>query len=66
MSVTESGGSTAVVEPGGTDTLSIVLTGQPSSDVVVDLISDDPSSVTVSPATMTFTSANWGTPRPQR
>ena len=34
---------------------------QPSSDAVLSVVSDDTEEVTVSPATLTFTSANWET-----
>ncbi len=59
LSVVESGGTTAVTEPGSTDTFTIVLQTQPTSDVVLDITSGDLSEATVSPAQLTFTSTNW-------
>ncbi len=61
VSVTESDGSTATTESGGTDTFTVVLNTQPSSDVVVSVASSDTGEVTVSPAQLTFTSSNWNT-----
>jgi len=61
ITVTESGGSTAVTEGGATDSFTVALTAQPASDVVLNVTSNDTSSMTVSPATLTFTSANWNT-----
>ena len=61
VSVTESDGSTATTESGGTDTFTVVLNTQPSSDVVVSVASSDTGEVTVSPAQLTFTSSNWDT-----
>jgi len=57
----ESGGSTDVVEGLTTDTYSIVLGAQPAADVVVTAIPD--SEVTINPASLTFTPANWHTPQ---
>ena len=57
--VSETGGSTAVYEDGSTDTLALVLEAQPLTDVVIDVSSTDTTEATVSPASVTFTSANW-------
>ena len=48
-------------EAGGTDTFTVVLDAEPSSDVVIDVTSDDTGEVKVSNANLTFTSANWDT-----
>ncbi len=48
-------------EAGGTAQFSVVLTSQPTGDVVIGLSSSDTSEGTVSPASLTFTSANWAT-----
>jgi hypothetical protein len=48
-------------ENSGTWSYTIVLNSQPTSDVVIDLSSDDTDEATVSPASLTFTSANWDT-----
>ncbi len=59
--VTESGGSTVTTESGGTDTVRVVLDSQPTADVTIAVSSSDTSEGTVSPASLTFTSANWNT-----
>ena len=56
---TESAGSTAVNESGTTDTFTVVLTGQPANDVVIDVSSSDTGEATVNPASLTFTNGNW-------
>ena len=50
-------------ESGGTATFTIVLNSQPTADVTIGLSSSDTSEGTVSPASVTFTTANWNTPR---
>ncbi len=60
---TESGGSTDVTEGGATDTFTVVLQTQPTSDVVFDIVSQDPGAATVSSSTLTFTNSNWDTPQ---
>jgi hypothetical protein len=59
--VRESGGTTRVTEGGATDSYTLVLTTQPTADVTITLMAD--SQVSVSPTTVTFTSANWNLPR---
>ena len=59
FTVTQSGGTTQVSENGTTDTFAIVLTAQPSSDVVFDILSSDATEATASPTLLTFTTANW-------
>ena len=61
ITVTESGGSTSVSESGSTDTFTVALTAQPSSDVVLSVVSADTGEATVSPAQLTFTNSNWDT-----
>lgn len=51
--------SLTIAENGGTDTFAVVLTKEPTSNVVVNVVSQDTSDVTVNPATLTFTTANW-------
>jgi hypothetical protein len=46
-------------EADGSDTFTIVLASQPTADVVIGLSSSDPTEGTVSPESVTFTSANW-------
>ncbi len=48
-------------EGSGTVSFKIALDSQPSANVVIGLTSDDISEGTVSPASLTFTSANWKT-----
>ena len=60
FTVIESGGTTTVAEDGSTtDDFTVVLDAQPISDVVISVTSSDTGEVTVSPATLTFTSGNW-------
>ena len=61
FTVAESSGSTGVAETGSTDTFTVVLDKGPASDVVISVSSGDTGEATVSPATLTFTSANWDT-----
>lgn len=62
--ITESGGSTNVTEGGATDTYTVVLTYPPNGNVTISNTSGSTSTgVTVSPATLTFTTANWNTPQ---
>jgi hypothetical protein len=58
FSIVESGG-TSVNESGTTDSFTVVLTGQPATDVVFSVVSGDTGEATVSPASLTFTNANW-------
>ena len=50
-------------EEGGSDTFTIVLAVQPTADVVIGLSSSDTSEGTVTPESVTFTSANWNVAR---
>ncbi|GIS98423.1 MAG: hypothetical protein CM1200mP26_01360 [Acidimicrobiales bacterium] len=61
-SVTLSTTSASVSEAGPTaQDFTVVLGDQPSSDVVISVVSADTGEATVSPATLTFTSGNWNT-----
>ncbi|ABS27125.1 Calx-beta domain-containing protein [Anaeromyxobacter sp. Fw109-5] len=46
-------------EAGGTASFQVTLASQPVADVVIALASSDTTEGTVSPATVTFTAANW-------
>jgi hypothetical protein len=46
-------------EAGGTATFTVVLTAQPTANVTVGLSSSNTAEGTVSPSSVTFTSANW-------
>ncbi len=62
FTVAESSGSTSVSESGSTDTFTVVLDEQPSAEgVAFSVASGDTGEVTVSPATLEFTSSNWNT-----
>jgi hypothetical protein len=50
-------------EGGGVDSFTVVLKSQPSADVTLGLSSSKPAEGTVLPASLTFTSANWGVPQ---
>jgi hypothetical protein len=52
-------GDIEVSESGSTYVFQLWLWSQPSSDAVLSIVSDDTGEVTVSPATLTFTGANW-------
>jgi len=63
FAVAESGAGSTVDEGGTTDDFTIVLDAEPASDVVLDVTSGDVGEVTVAPATVTFTAADWDTPQ---
>ena len=63
LSVTETNGGNLVSDFGRTDSFDVSIGIRPTSDVVVTVTSQDPSEVTVSVATLTFTPANWRTPQ---
>ena len=50
-------------EDGTSDQFSVVLNTQPTSDVTIQLNSDNTDEGTVAPSNLTFTSANWNTPQ---
>jgi hypothetical protein len=51
----------SVDEAGGTDAFTVTLGVAPITNVVLTVASGDPSEATASPATVTFTAANWST-----
>jgi|GEM_PF-5978078 len=59
VTVTASEGSTSVTEGGASDTLSVVLNSQPTANVTITAQGNP--DIGVSPATLTFTPANWNT-----
>lgn len=61
VTLTPSGGTTVVAEGGATDSFTLVLTSQPTADVTISVAPD--GQTTVSPATLTFTAANWDVPQ---
>ncbi|MCB9453913.1 MAG: hypothetical protein H6672_20975 [Anaerolineaceae bacterium] len=59
VTVTESGGTTNITEGGATDTYTIVLTSQPTANVVITVTPD--AQCTALPSPLTFTPGNWFT-----
>jgi len=60
ITVTESGGTTTVTEGGATDSYSVVLTSEPTANVLVYAVGD--RNITINGTTLavlTFTPANW-------
>ncbi len=53
--------TTLTVAEGNSSTYTVVLDAQPASNVVIGVTRSGSSDVTVSPATLTFTSSNWDT-----
>jgi hypothetical protein len=52
-----------VTESGATDAFTVALAAEPASSVVLSVSSGDMGEVTVSPMSLTFTSANWNAPQ---
>jgi len=50
-------------ESGATDTFTVVLNSEPTANVTIPLSSSDPDEVTVAPAMLVFTPANWNAPQ---
>ncbi len=63
FTVVESLGNTETSEAGTTDTFTVVLDAEPSSDVVIDVMSGDTGEGMVDVSSLTFTTANWNTPQ---
>ena len=61
VTVVETNGTTMVTEAATTDTFTVKLAAQPTSNVVVSVVSSDIGEATVDKATLTFTSSNWNT-----
>ena len=53
--------TTLTVDEGGNNTYTVKLDAQPASDVVINVTKTGSTDVTVSPATLTFTTSNWNT-----
>ncbi|MBI5055580.1 MAG: hypothetical protein HZB61_03050 [Nitrospirae bacterium] len=62
ITVTPTGGLTTT-EAGGAATFTVVLNSAPTADVTIALSSSDTTEGNVSPLSLTFTSANWNTPK---
>lgn len=61
VTITESGGSTVVTEGGATDSFTIALTAQPTSDVTITF--DVGSQVSFTPNPLVIAPANWNVPQ---
>jgi hypothetical protein len=61
--ITVSAASGPTTEAGGVATFTVVLNSQPIANVMVGLSSNDTTEGTVSPASLTFTAANWNAPQ---
>ncbi len=61
VTVTETGGSTATTEAGGTDTFTVVLDTEPLEDVSIAVSSSDTSEGMVDKSSLVFTASNWST-----
>ena len=59
--VTSAASRVRTSEDGSTATVDVKLATEPTGDVVLDVASSDTAQGTVSPAMLTFTSANWST-----
>ena len=55
--------SQVTVAEGKTATYTVVLRGEPTDTVIVDVTSDKPTAATVRPKKLTFTVANWKNPQ---
>lgn len=57
--------SPAVVtlQEGGSDTVMVSISAQPTSSITIMVTSADPGAVSATPAMLTFTSVNWNTPQ---
>ena len=61
VTVVETDSTTVTTEEGTSDTFTVVLDSPPADDVIISLVSSDIIEGTVSPSSLTFTSANWST-----
>lgn len=61
--ITVSSASVTTSEAPTTSSFTVALTSQPTANVTVNVASLDTTEGTVSPATLTFTPANWNTPQ---
>ena len=61
VAAVQSGGTTNLSESGLADTFTVVLTAQPTANVTVNISGG--AQLGVSPATLTFTPANWNVPQ---
>ena len=50
-------------ENGGRDTYTVKLDSEPTANVIVDVVNEDPTVATVSTQSLTFTPGNWDNPK---
>jgi hypothetical protein len=62
--ISVSASSIITTESGGSNTFNVWLNTAPTDDVTLTLSSSDTTEATVSPASLTFTPANYATPQP--
>ena len=63
FSITESGGTTVATENGASDSFDVLLSVQPTTDVVLSVVSAEATKLTVDKALLTFTNGNWNIPQ---
>lgn len=56
-------GALSVTEPNGSTTFTVRLRSQPTQDVTIPLGVNDASEISVAPAQLVFTAANWSAPQ---
>ena len=61
--VDEARGEGSLTEGGPVGTFTVQLTNQPSGNVTVGVLSGKPAAATASPASLTFSNANWNLPQ---
>ncbi len=61
VTVSETDGSTATTESGGSDSISVVLDSQPTAEVTLAVTSSDTTEGTVDKSSLVFTPHNWAT-----
>ena len=54
-------GTPVTVDENGSNTFTVALATEPTAEVTVDVTSNDTAAATVSPARLTFATANWAT-----
>jgi hypothetical protein len=63
FTLVQSGSDTKVDESGSTDSFTIVLNAEPTSNVVMNINSGDTGETTVDKSNVTFTTENWNSPQ---
>lgn len=63
ISISQSDGTTAILENGTSDSFTVSLSNRPNDDVVLTLSVADPEHASIDLETLTFTSADWSTGR---